>query len=340
MAEAGHSPLRGAMCAAGIGCPQRPFERFQMAEPLSNSPQPRSDAWTSTSGSASVVPFEMLAQRCWGGLELRVCREDIGGLVQWSIQQPRHALIVHLGGSMRALETEIDGLGRLSGPPSPGDIWLVPAGRRYTSEAKGRVITYAELGIDADAEVPTCPDRAPLRLAPLGPRMAHRDEFLYYAVAQLARLLCEPDDLAGMMAERAQWLLRQHLQREYGHASALVASRRGPMLGSAQSQRLGDYIEAHLAEPMSLVRLADAVGMSVHQLLIAFRAAFGTTPAQFILERRLSRARSLLMHTGQAVSDIALATGFSSHSHFAAAFRTRHGLSPSDFRGAHRTLVI
>lgn len=311
-----------------------------MVEPLSNSPQPATDAWTSVTSDAAALPFELLAQRRWSGLELRLCREDIGGLVQWSIQQPRHALIVHLGGSMRSLDTEIDGLGRLSGPPSPGDIWLVPAGRRYVSQAKGRLITYAELGIDADAEVPTGPDQAPLRLSPLGPRMAHRDEFLYYAVAQLARLLREPDDLASMMAERVQWLLRQHLQREYGSAVQTIAPRRRTQLGSAELQRLGDFIEAHLGEALSLGRLADCVGLSVHQLLIAFRAAFGTTPAQFILDRRLSRARSLLMHTGQAVSDIALAAGFSSHSHFASAFRNRHGLSPSDFRRAHRTLVI
>ncbi len=325
-----------------------------MSARLSNSPHPDEDGWLTARVPApaahAAAAFSVLAERHWPGIGFLVCCEDIRQATTWSIGQPRHTLIVHLGGAMRTLDTRIDGIGATREPPSPGDIWLVPAGGRYVGQARGQVIRYAELRIETDA-VAELPGERTGRLDTLRPCMAHRDEFLYYTVAQMARLATAEDDLAAMMAERLQWMLRQHLFRDYrlgdrglgdgrlgGHARGEPARR--AELDARTAQRLADHIDGMLDRRITLAELAAIAQFSVHQLLIAFRAHFGTTPAQYVLAQRLRRARWLLLNTGQEIGEIALATGFASHSHLSAAFKRQAGISPRQFREGLRTLPI
>lgn len=283
--------------------------------------------------------FRVLAERHWPGIGFLVCCEDIRQPTTWSIGQPRHTLIVHLGGAMRTLDTRIEGIGATREPPSPGDIWLVPAGGRYVGQARGQVIRYAELRIETDA-VAELPGERTATLDALRPCMAHRDEFLYYTVAQMARLATAEDDLAAMMAERLQWVLRQHLFRDYRLGGEAREPARRVTLDARTAQRIAEHIDGMLDRRITLAELAAIAQFSVHQLLIAFRAHFGLTPAQYVLAQRLRRARWLLLNTAQEIGEIALATGFASHSHLSAAFKRQAGISPRQFREGLRTLPI
>ena len=270
-------------------------------------------------------------------MELLVCREDIRERTLWAIDQPRHTVIVHLGGTMRELDTEIDGAGSTHAPPSPGDIWLVPARRRYASQARGQVITYAELRLSPAAEVDVGHD-ARARLEDLTPRLGHRDEFLHYSVARLGRLSRHGDDLSEMMAERLQLLVRQHLYDGY----RLPVASRPPTtpLSPPLARRLCDHIESRLDQRITLADLAVLADMSVHQLLIAFRRNFGTTPAQYILAQRLRRARWHLLNGNADIADIAFDCGFASHSHLSAAFKRDTGITPRQFRDGLRMRAV
>ncbi|CAN7355646.1 AraC family transcriptional regulator [Pseudoxanthomonas sp. LjRoot168] len=275
----------------------------------------------------------MLAQAHWPGVEVLLCKEDIRQRTLWSIDEPRHTVIVHLGGTMRELDTEIEGVGATHMPPSPGDIWLVPAGKRYASQASGQIITYAELRVSPTAEVDMGTDRR-AAIEGLMPRLGHRDEFLHYSVARLVRLSQQGDDLSAMMAERLQLLLRQHLYDAYRLPATPVTSP--VVLSPHVARRLSDHIETVLGERIALSTLAALAGMSVHQLLIAFRRTFGTTPAQYILAQRLRRARWYLLNRNDDITAIALACGFASHSHLSAAFKRDAGITPRQFRDGLR----
>jgi AraC-like DNA-binding protein len=63
-----------------------------------------------------------------------------------------------------------------------------------------------------------------------------------------------------------------------------------------------------------------------------FRAAFQTTPGKWLLEKRLSHARNLLLTGNKAVSEIAYESGFETLAHFSRAFKQRFSTSPSDCR--------
>lgn len=311
---------------------------------LSNSPHPDEDGWLTARVPApaedAAPAFSVLAERHWPGIGFLVCCESIRQPTTWSIGQPRHTLIVHLGGAMRTLDTHIEGIGATREPPSPGDIWLVPAGSRYVGQARGQVIRYAELRIEPDA-VAELPGERTGTLDALRPCMAHRDEFLYYTVAQMARLATAEDDLAAMMVERLQCGLRQHLFRDYRlDGQARIEPARRATLDARTAQRIADHIDDMLDRRITLAELAAIAQFSVHQLLIAFRAHFGTTPAQYVLAQRLRRARWLLLNTGREIGEIALATGFASHSHLSAAFKRQAGISPRQFREGLRTLPL
>jgi AraC family transcriptional regulator len=74
--------------------------------------------------------------------------------------------------------------------------------------------------------------------------------------------------------------------------------------------------------------------MSTYQLARRFKESKGLPPHQYVLRRRIERARELLRQPETTVLDVALACGFSSQSHFASAFRLFTGLTPRRYRDA------
>jgi len=314
---------------------------FNLSAPLSKSPRSNVDVLHAVDDRATdesdESQYAVLAQAQWPGLELLLCREDIRRPTFWTIHQPRHTVIVHLSGTMRVLDTEIEGAGATHEPPAPGDIWLVPAGTRYASRARGQIISYVELRVSPDASV-DLPESKSASLDDVAPRLGHRDEFLYYALARICSLVQRPDDLSAMMAERLQLVLRQHLFRDYRPAhNALSSARNRPALAKLVARRLGDHIETHLDQRIALADLASIADMSVHHLLVAFRRNFGTTPAQYVLAQRLRRARWRLLNGSEDIAEIAMACGFSSHSHLTSAFKRDIGITPRQFREGLRT---
>lgn len=63
-----------------------------------------------------------------------------------------------------------------------------------------------------------------------------------------------------------------------------------------------------------------------------FREAYGASPHQYILAKRVERAKALLLATDLPIAEIALETGFSSQSHLTTAFGRFTGVPPAEFR--------
>lgn len=92
-------------------------------------------------------------------------------------------------------------------------------------------------------------------------------------------------------------------------------------------------MEGNLEDPISLSDLARDAGMSTRQLERLFRRYLGRSPKKYYMETRLSRARNLLMQTGMSVIEVALASGFTSPSHFSKCYRAHYGATPYRGRG-------
>lgn len=88
----------------------------------------------------------------------------------------------------------------------------------------------------------------------------------------------------------------------------------------------------HLDEPLTASGLAATAGLSVRQVERLFLRHLGTTPGRYYMRLRLERARELLRQSNLSILDIAIATGFTSHSYFAQSYRQLFGRPPSEER--------
>jgi AraC-like DNA-binding protein len=100
-------------------------------------------------------------------------------------------------------------------------------------------------------------------------------------------------------------------------------------------RRSKEFIEAHLSESFRLSDVARAVGASPAYLTDVFRRFEGAPLHRYVLRLRLARALVELPHTDD-LTCLALDLGFSSHSHFGAAFRQAFACTPSEFRASTR----
>ncbi|RST81720.1 GlxA family transcriptional regulator [Aquibium carbonis] len=100
-----------------------------------------------------------------------------------------------------------------------------------------------------------------------------------------------------------------------------------------------ELMEAHLAEPLSLVEIADAVGLSRRQIERLFRQEMGRSPARYYLEIRLDRARHLLVQSSLPVVEVAVACGFVSASHFSKCYRELYARSPQQERADRKHML-
>src|SRR5215831_7119398 len=102
---------------------------------------------------------------------------------------------------------------------------------------------------------------------------------------------------------------------------------------AARMNRVVDYIEGHLADPLDLERLAEVACFSPFHFHRLFHAWMGETLQAFVHRLRLERAAQLLVFDrGKAISDVAFECGFSSSGAFARAFRKAYGVTAGEWR--------
>ena len=105
-----------------------------------------------------------------------------------------------------------------------------------------------------------------------------------------------------------------------------------PALAPHRLRRVLDLIASDFQEDLSLAALADQSGYSRAHFLRMFRSATGKSPLRYLQDHRLDMARQQLSSKGPSITEVAQATGFSSHSHLTRLFRERFGVTPSAFR--------
>jgi AraC family transcriptional regulator len=93
-----------------------------------------------------------------------------------------------------------------------------------------------------------------------------------------------------------------------------------------------DLVESSLDQDITLDSLAQVVGYSRAHFLRMFRKSTGTTPYQYVMQRRITHAEELLSVNRLSLAEIALACGFSSQAHFTLAFKKQTGLTPAEYR--------
>lgn len=242
---------------------------------------------------------------------------------------PRHVLVVHLSAPMEITERRAGRRGHLG----TGGLVILPAEApstwhlERTSEVRHLHLYLAPALLQrVAAEVDLNPDAVEL-LQTLG---TYDPQVQATALALLAEL--RTGGLGGKLyAESVATLLALHLLRRY--SSAKLPDQ--PHLGGLSRplvQQVTAYIEERLVDELSLAELAAVAGLSPYHFARRFKEALGCTPHQYVVQRRVERARLLLTTTNWTLATIAQAVGCASESHLALHFKRLTGLTPKYFR--------
>lgn len=123
----------------------------------------------------------------------------------------------------------------------------------------------------------------------------------------------------------------------------LLISRQAPV-GTAQNRFLQKEMEdatqffnEHFAEDLSIEDYAQSRHISTCWFIRSFKRYNGVTPMQYILNLRITNAKTLLRTTTYSVADVAAIVGYENPLYFSRLFKKQTGLPPSEFRNNHET---
>ena len=283
----------------------------------------------------AAPPLLSSADAPWSGflMERDVCRN---GSAQ-SIVYPHTELILVQCGSIGVEDQALQGSKRFIA--REGSITLWPAGHEARSISwqprcpEGDTAEMTRLHLDLAVLQRLAPDDGPL----LERAHVQQSGITDPALATLVRLMLA-DIEAGcstgpMYGEYLCLALTAHVAARYATRSASEPTPRGGLAPRLLS-RVQGYIEAYIANPLTLTELAHVAGLSPKHFAVAFRKSLGSTPHQYVLRRRMKEAQRLLAEGQMSIADIAAALGFASQSHFTEVFHRTVSTTPGRYRQA------
>ncbi|QUH31210.1 helix-turn-helix transcriptional regulator [Vallitalea guaymasensis] len=98
---------------------------------------------------------------------------------------------------------------------------------------------------------------------------------------------------------------------------------------------INEYIEKHINKNISVKELADLAGFSTNYFIEIFKNYFNMTPLQYIINKKIVLAKSLLTCTNMSIKEISIHLGFSSQNYFSEIFKAQTNFSPSIYRKLH-----
>ncbi len=238
-----------------------------------------------------------------------------------------HVLYLHTGTAVRAEIKSPD----LSGVRwiRPGALWVMPHGTRhgvrFEGPTEGLALAFDPERFNDLVQTAGAKNAAGIvqSLAASPPKIEHLMRALLYESR-------EPSTHDHFGLECIATSIALALCQQAGGTVTVLES--GPRLAPKQIRAVQSYVEEHLSESIALSELATAAGLSSFHFLRAFKRSVGVTPAQYVLDRRMERARSLLKGGATSVAEVGLRVGFTHASHFTRAFRRTAGVPPSVFR--------
>jgi AraC family transcriptional regulator len=280
-----------------------------------------------------ILPFEADASSDglrWVGLEaLRCC-----ALPAFELNPPaftHHRLVLFIR-PPEELDMRYEGVKRHVPPPA-GAISLVPAGSPTRYRWSGRfdsLLIYLEPRLVARVAAEAFGlDPARLAVPPLdGLDLPHLQAALGAVDAELTA------GVAGgpLAAESLANVLAVHLIRHV-LAPRQPARRRDGTLPRANLRAVVEYVEGHLDAGPTLEQLAAVARLSVYHFARQFKAATGLPPHQYVIARRVERAKQLLQRDSDlSLAEAAACAGFSDQSQFCQHFKRLIGVTPGRFR--------
>jgi AraC family transcriptional regulator len=251
----------------------------------------------------------------------------VGNRIEFRFQGPAHLLALYNEGSRKRGETSIDGL-PLSRLQSFGNkLTFVPAGcsyREWYETSASTLLTFLYL---APAAFEGSGDEA----RNLSPRLYFEDSLVWETASRLKNTIESSDGKCLPYLTALSGVLGHELSRVDQKVAREHSLSRGG-LASWQRRAVVDYIEEHLGEQVSLLKLAELSRLSLYHFCRAFKQSFGMPAHQHQVQRRMQVAKLLLADGTTPITEIALSLGYAHTSSFSNAFRKTTGWAPTVYR--------
>jgi AraC family transcriptional regulator len=164
------------------------------------------------------------------------------------------------------------------------------------------------------------------------PGVGFADPIVRHLLLSLQPLLRAPAaEAVGLQIDHVSTAMLHHLARTYGEMRARPARVRGG-LTPRQRRRAEELLDERLDGGVTLTELARACDLSTRHFARAFQQSTGIPPHRWLTERRIEKARDLLVRSRLSLREIAAACGFADQSHFTRTFTRATGSSPGAFR--------
>jgi AraC family transcriptional regulator len=278
---------------------------------------------------SKILPTQPVTSRrsAWQGIEVQSHRQPPGEMPEHRTDQ--HIIAVQLrqkslfceqwlDGHKRVARLEVDTFTMIPANVTHRCIWNI------TAAATVLVLDPQYLAHVVHESVH--PDRVELL-----PRFFQFDPVIQQIGGLLARELDTDLPNSQIYVDGLTTALSAHLLRQYCTVEQRIKDYKNG-LSQYRLQQAIDYIQAHLAEDLSLDDIAAQVGMSRYYFCHLFKRSTGMSPYQYVIKCRIDRAKELLLFRQDcSIADVAFQVGFASQSQFTKHFKKWVGTTPKKF---------
>jgi len=274
--------------------------------------------------------------RVWPGLSAHLCTNVHKGVIPWRTPQSDIRVCVDTRGNESAVTRRAPGVeSRIIA--RRGTAWLSPPGMQEGSIDIAQDMTgilhiylpvshFSARNFDIDRSV----------IGALSYEGAFEDPLMAEIGCAIASELETQTSAGSLLIEALASSLAARLAQKCTKTStgqAVVVLSSGA-LDRRRLQRVLDYVEANLEGDLTLDLMASIACLSRYHFSRAFRQAVGLPPHRYVSDRRLDRAKALLLQGDRSLVDIALSLSFSNQANFTRAFKQATGQAPGQFRQA------
>lgn len=134
-----------------------------------------------------------------------------------------------------------------------------------------------------------------------------------------------------LFGESLATALAVQLLQKYSATQPIIQEFKGG-LPRYKLNQIVEYIDANLDQDISLTTLAELIDMNIHHFAKMFKQSMGIAPHQYVIERRIERAKQLLANPELSIVEVCYAVGFDNQSHFTKLFRRLTTKTPKVYR--------
>lgn len=271
------------------------------------------------------IDLELFKRRSWPGVSVERVRIAAPAEYDFKLDVTTNFLML-LDLQREDGETEISGVPRASRKNLRHRLTFAPAGAEISGWSRiAKPASFTAVYFD-----PRLLNEERCDLSQSPPMVEFEDSMLRTAMLRFGSILDDPALDQPGYPETLAILLAFEISRMRGQIKEPKPLQGG--LPQWQVKVIVDYLDSHLADKTSISELSALLQLSRFHFIRAFKKTVGMPPHQFILHRRIERARELLANRDLSIGEIAERTGFSGTAQLTRAFRQIAGTTPTAFR--------